>query len=207
MEKLSADEIVSIHDQIIKRFKITKGVINKSILDAVVERPELQLGSNKYVYDNVFLRAAVILEGIIRWHPFADGNKRTGLAAAVYYLTLEGYATALPLSAIRYTVDIANNQKIDSASTQKLINEISAWFREHSDHNQLMLLGKLTMYVGIPYRFLILLAKIGFKKYVYRKVSYWMAFDMYPEYQKDVNEIIDFINDTLKASLKVVLGK
>ena len=207
MVKISVDEIESIHNKIVERFKISSGTINKSTLEAIIERPDLQLEEQKDVYSDVFLKAAAILEGIIRWHPFADGNKRTALATAVYYLTLEGYATALPLSAVRYTVEIAENNDTDTVSTQKLIREIAIWFKEHSDRNQIMLLGKLTIYLGIPYYLLILLSKIGFKNYINQKVSYWMAFDMYPEYQKEASQIISFIQDTLNASLKVVFPK
>ncbi|MGI0087984.1 MAG: type II toxin-antitoxin system death-on-curing family toxin [Nitrosotalea sp.] len=207
MVKLSSDEIISIHDKITDRFKITKGVINKSILDAIVERPELQLEDHNYVYDSVFSKAAAILEGIIRWHPFADGNKRTALATSVYYLKLEGYAIALPLSAVRFTVNIANNDKTDSISTQKLIEEITTWFRAHSDRNKLLLLGKLGLYIGIPYRFYQFLIKLGFLNYVYKKVAYWMAFDIYPEYAKEMSEIAKFIQETVDTSLTAVFGK
>lgn len=204
MVKLSVDEIITIHNRIVDRFKITSGIINKGILEAIIERPELKLENQAYLYNNVYSKAAVILEGMIRWHPFADGNKRTALATAIYYLTLEGYATALPLSAVRYTVNIAKNDNIDSVSTQQLINEISNWFREHSDRKPLVLFGKLVVHVIIPYRFLMILTKLGFENFVYRKVQNWMAFDIYPEYQKEVNQIVAFIQDTLTSSLKVV---
>ncbi|WOV93890.1 MAG: Fic family protein [Candidatus Nitrosoabyssus spongiisocia] len=47
----------------------------KGLLDSIVKRPNLKI-DNEFMYDNIFLKASCILEGIIRWHPFADGNKR-----------------------------------------------------------------------------------------------------------------------------------
>ena len=65
------------------------------------------------MYDNIFLKASCILEGIIRWHPFADGNKRTSLVATIFYLNQNGHGFALALNAVRYTITIAKNEKID----------------------------------------------------------------------------------------------
>ena len=38
-----------------------------------------------------FDKAAMLLRGITRGHPFNDGNKRTGFLLAAYYLRLVGY--------------------------------------------------------------------------------------------------------------------
>lgn len=202
MAKLSVDEISTIHEKIVTQFKITNGIINKGILESIIERPDTQIESERYVYNDIFSKAASLLEGIIRWHPFADGNKRTALVTTIYYLKLEGYAVALPLSAIRYTVNIAKNEDTDSENTNTLIKEIAKWLRNHSDKDPKQFAAKLFLYLRIPYSFLMFLEKIGFKNYVLKKVSYWMAFDIYPEYVKEANEIIDFIQETLNSSVK-----
>lgn len=124
MVEISAEEILELHNSVVKRFKISNGVLHQGNLEAIAKRPELILGG-EHVYKNPFTKAASILEGIIRWHPFADGNKRTALLATVYYLKLEKYGMAVPLSAVRYTVQIAKNKKNDDKNTQKLINEIA----------------------------------------------------------------------------------
>jgi death-on-curing protein len=202
MVEITVEEIVELHNLVIERFKITRGIINQGSLESIVKRPELQI-NGKYVYNDVFSKAASILEGIIRWHPFADGNKRTALLATIYYLKLEGYGVAVPLSAVRYTVTIAKNDKSDEESTKKLIKQISNWLRVHSGSNKLDLWGSVLIHVVIPYRFLGFLFRLGFKKYVAKKVGYWMAFDIYPEYVKEADYIIDFIDETLEASFNV----
>lgn len=203
MVELSVEEIIHIHDIVVEQFKISRGVINQGILEAIVKRPELKIGSDEYVYEDVFSKAATILEGIIRWHPFVDGNKRTALLTTIFYLKLQGYGVAVPLSAVRYTVNIAKNEKIDDKSVQKLIKEIALWLKNHSGHNANELSAKIAVHLTLPYKFLVFLIKIGFKKYVERKVSYWMAFDIYPEYEKEAMDMISFINDTLQASMRV----
>ena len=48
-----------------------------------------------------FDKAAMLLRGITQGHPFNDGNKRTGLLVAAYYLDLVGrpYPPELPVEA------------------------------------------------------------------------------------------------------------
>ncbi|MCC7106155.1 MAG: Fic family protein [Chloroflexi bacterium] len=43
-----------------------------------------------------FDKAAMLLRGITQGHPFNDGNKRTGLLLAAYYLDLLGYPAPTP---------------------------------------------------------------------------------------------------------------
>jgi death-on-curing protein len=202
MTELSAEEIIKIHEKIVKRFNITDGVINRSNLESVVERPNTVI-NNKEMYPDVYSKAASLLEGIIRWHPFADGNKRTALLTMIYFLKLEGYGMALPLSAIRYSVKIAKNRQIDEGNTKKLIRDISIWIDRHSGKTQKELTGKVIIYLVIPYKFLMFLSKIKLEHFSRRVVGKWMAFDLYPEYEKQAGDIVKFIQETLEASLKV----
>jgi len=202
MADLSVEEIITIHNKICKLFGIPHGIINKGNLAAVVERPNTII-NGKEIFPDVHSKAASLLEGIIRWHPFADGNKRTALLTMTYYLKLEGYGFALPLSAVRYTVKIAKNQYTDEKHTKKLLKEITQWIQNHSGRTKKELRGKLVVYLIIPYRFLGFLVRIKLERFATRIVSKWMAFDMYPEYKKTADEIMDFINETLTASLKV----
>ena len=204
MATVSAAEIIAIHNIVVKRFKISRGVINTGVLDAVTKRPDTGFGDER-IFDNVYKKAAGLLESIIRWHPFADGNKRTALLTMIYYLKKEGYGIALPLSAVRLTVTIAKNTKNDPESATKLIEEITKWIVLHADKDPNKLKSKVGLYIAIPYLFLVIIQKIGFKKYVYRKISNWMSCDIYPEYEKDANEIIAFMQDAIIESVKPLI--
>ncbi len=155
------------------------------------------------MYPDVYTKAAALLEGIIRWHPFADGNKRTALLTMIYFLKLEGYGMALPLSAIRYSVKIAKNRHMDEGNTKKMIRDISIWINRHSGKTPKELGTKITLYLVIPYKFLGFLTKIKLDRVVRRIVGKWMAFDLYPEYEQDANDIAAFIHETLAASVNV----
>lgn len=203
MTELSVEEVIKIHDIVVKRFGISSGVINKGILDAVVKRPNTKI-DNKEIFSDIHSKAAALLEGMIRWHPFADGNKRTALLTMTYYLKLEGYGFALPLSAVRYTVKIAKNTHNDEKNTKKLLKEITNWIDNHSGTSKKELQRKLIIYLYIPYQFLGFLIRIHLDRFAMRIISKWMAFDLYPEYVKEAENILQFITDTLTASMKVL---
>ena len=58
MKKISEEEITTIHNLVVKQFKIADGTINKGILDAIVQRPDTIIGKDFVPYDNVYSRAA-----------------------------------------------------------------------------------------------------------------------------------------------------
>ncbi len=77
---LTTDEIIKIHDKIIKESGGHTGIINYGNLDFTVSQVKTTKGLNKKV--------AVLLFGIVARHPFLDGNKRTGVIAAETLLLL-----------------------------------------------------------------------------------------------------------------------
>src|SRR5215203_5297404 len=56
-------------------------------LHYVVDKPFLVLYGREQFPGN-FLKAAVLMEAIIRGHPFTDGNKRTGYLSGITLLEL-----------------------------------------------------------------------------------------------------------------------
>ncbi|GEM_PF-1024994 len=199
MNSLEIDEIIHIHDIVAKKFDTPIGILNKGLLDSIACRPDIQIG-DQYPYDSIFKKAASLMEGIIRLHPFADGNKRTALLTTVYFLKLNGYGIVLPLSSVRYSVQIAKNNDISQEVTEKLIRNISIWLKNHSGKTKQEFQAKHFIYLNIPYSFLLFIAKIGFKKYAVEKVSNWMAFDIYPEYVKEANQIADFLTESMESA-------
>ena len=52
--------------------------------------PQAGLGG-VYLHEDLFAMAAAYLYHVVAGHPFVDGNKRTGAAAADTFLMLNGY--------------------------------------------------------------------------------------------------------------------
>ncbi len=62
------------------------------------------------MYEIVFEKAVALLFSIIKNHPFVDGNKRTGLHAAITFLELNGHDIAATDSKlVKLGLDITSN--------------------------------------------------------------------------------------------------
>jgi death-on-curing protein len=62
----------------------------KELVEQVIAAP-FQTFMGEELHPDPFDKAAMLLRGITQGHPFADGNKRTGLLVAAYYLELTGH--------------------------------------------------------------------------------------------------------------------
>jgi death-on-curing protein len=80
--------VLALHDTLLAEFGGLGGVRDLGLLRSAMGRPK-----NLYAYEKptVFDLAAAYAFGIVRNHPFNDGNKRTGFVAAVLFLEANGY--------------------------------------------------------------------------------------------------------------------
>ncbi len=85
-EYLTVVELLAIHDELIAEFAGSGGVRDMGALESAVFRPQTGY------YDDAIAEAAALMESIIQNHPFIDGNKRAGFAAADIHLRLNGWA-------------------------------------------------------------------------------------------------------------------
>ena len=83
MEELSAERIIEIHDDIVKDYGGTGGLLTQGTLELLVYKVNRE--------KDVFKRAALILHTIAAQHPFFDGNKRTAFVTAENVLGEAGY--------------------------------------------------------------------------------------------------------------------
>jgi len=77
---LTAEEIVKIHDEIIKETGGHSGIISYGNIDFIVSQMEIPKTLER--------KAAILLFGILTSHPFVDGNKRTALESMKTFLLL-----------------------------------------------------------------------------------------------------------------------
>ena len=82
-------DVLSFHEVMLARFGGLPGVRDAALLDSAVNRPK-QLFA--YGAPDLFALAAAVAEGIVRNHPFLDGNKRAGFMAAALFLEVNGWS-------------------------------------------------------------------------------------------------------------------
>ncbi|MGD0111690.1 MAG: type II toxin-antitoxin system death-on-curing family toxin [Armatimonadota bacterium] len=97
---LTAADICTVHQEIAARFSLTEQrfeplILKPEQLDAAAAQPHQTFGGAD-VYPDLFLKAAVLARGIICGHVFLDGNKRTGMEAAILFLEYNGISISLP---------------------------------------------------------------------------------------------------------------
>lgn len=69
---------------------INYGVQSEAALEVIINQPA-QVVFGHELYSTIWLKAAFILQKITKKHVFVDGNKRTAIMAALYFLHLNGY--------------------------------------------------------------------------------------------------------------------
>jgi death-on-curing protein len=90
---LSVGEVIALHERQITRFGGPAGLRDEGLLDSALGRAR-----NKWAYEgaDLALLAAALGFGIVRNHPFVDGNKRTGFVALMLFLRKNGVRFAPP---------------------------------------------------------------------------------------------------------------
>lgn len=82
---LSAEDILAVHDEMLRCFGGAGGVRDVNALNSSVGRPQ------SGYYADVIEEAAALFESLVRNHPFVDGNKRTAITATAVFMRLNGY--------------------------------------------------------------------------------------------------------------------
>ncbi|MDR0899300.1 MAG: type II toxin-antitoxin system death-on-curing family toxin [Lactobacillaceae bacterium] len=66
------------------------GIQSISSFEVVIEQPQ-QVVFGQELYPTLWIKAAFIMQKITKKHVFVDGNKRTSIMAAMYFLHLNGF--------------------------------------------------------------------------------------------------------------------
>lgn len=90
MEKpvwVSEEDCLSFHDKLLARFGGASGVRDRGLLASALAHPQHLFAYEKPTTCDM---AAAYAHGIVKNHPFVDGNKRSGLLAATLFLEANG---------------------------------------------------------------------------------------------------------------------
>lgn len=86
---LDIDRILRVHLSLIERYGGEAGVRDIGLLHSAIAMPQASFGG-ELLHKDLFQMAAAYLFHIVQNHPFVDGNKRTGAAAAIIFLDMNG---------------------------------------------------------------------------------------------------------------------
>lgn len=120
---LEIDEVIAIHERMLKIGGGREGIRDFTLIHSAVERPKAFF-AGKDLYPTVWLKAAALIHSLVKNHAFNDGNKRTGFFSTLRFLNLNGYDLDVEdKEIINFTLDIG---------VKKLnLEDISLWLKTH----------------------------------------------------------------------------
>jgi death-on-curing protein len=86
---LTLDEVLSLHAEQVERYGGSTGLRDLGLLESALAAARATFGG-EFLHGSLPEMAAAYLFHLVRNHPFVDGNKRAGLAAAFAFLGLNG---------------------------------------------------------------------------------------------------------------------
>jgi len=117
---LTTVEILSLHYVLIRRYGGSDGIRDMGALESALFRPK----SGYYV--DVIQEAAALWESLTKNHPFIDGNKRIGFAAADTFLRLNGYKiTARPADIFKTIIGLLEANRFE-------YDKLESWLRDNT---------------------------------------------------------------------------
>ena len=99
-------DVLTVHDRLLALHGGPIGLRDEGLLQSALARPR-QIYAYSEIPDIVDM-ARAYTAGIVRNHPFVDGNKRTGFVVGILFLELNGYRfTATEESAAQAVLELA----------------------------------------------------------------------------------------------------
>jgi death-on-curing protein len=82
-------DVLAVHDRLLALHGGASGLRDRGLLESALARPR-----QHHAYadsPDILEMAALYTAGVVRNHPFVDGNKRTGFLIGVLFLELNGF--------------------------------------------------------------------------------------------------------------------
>src|SRR6476620_4562225 len=96
---VSLDDVLYIHEKQLENYGGSDGIRDQGLLESAIATPQASFGG-QFVHEDLYHMAAAYAFHVAENQPFIDGNKRTGLAAALVFLTITGYEVPDPEGAL-----------------------------------------------------------------------------------------------------------
>lgn len=87
MKWISKEQVLSLHSELVADFGGSDGIRDEAMLDSALSAP-FQTFEGMDLYPGVIEKAARIGFGLVKNHPFVDGNKRIGTHIMLMFLNL-----------------------------------------------------------------------------------------------------------------------
>jgi len=121
---LDLDSVMRLHRSLIEHYGGMDGIRDIGLLHSAISMPQAAYGG-QYLHNDMFEMAAAYLYHVVQNHPFLDGNKRTGAAAAIVFLAMNDISIHNDQQGL---VDVTLSVAIGQTGKA----EIAEFFRSHA---------------------------------------------------------------------------
>jgi len=115
--------VLALHDALLSEHGGQQGIRDEGLLDSALARPKQLLS---YGDPDLFGLATAYISGILRNHPFIDGNKRTALMTGYVFLARNGKQLTTPETEATQAI-------IDLVARKMTEKDFTAWLAENCE--------------------------------------------------------------------------
>lgn len=125
MKVLTKRQILLLHRQLIEQTGGSDGIRDEGLLDSAMAAP-FQSFDNADAYPSLQQKAARLCFGLVKNHPFVDGNKRIGAHAMLVFLAVNGVE-------LTYTQPQLSDIILQVAADEKAYPDLLDWLLCHQN--------------------------------------------------------------------------
>ncbi|MDT7043510.1 type II toxin-antitoxin system death-on-curing family toxin [Candidatus Nitronereus thalassa] len=117
------DFVLALHEDLLSGFGGASGIRDGALLESALARPHQLFAYEK---PDLFILAASYISGLVRNHPFIDGNKRTAFMVGYSFLSRNGKELNAPEpEATAVIVDLAPRKITEE--------DLAMWLRQNCE--------------------------------------------------------------------------
>lgn len=124
MKILDKRQVQLLHQQLIEASGGSPGLRDEGLLESALSAPFQSFGGTS-AYPSLQQKATRLGYGLVKNHPFVDGNKRTGAHVMLVFLAVNGVEP-------RYTQQELVDIILQMASGEGRYEDLLAWLLAHS---------------------------------------------------------------------------
>lgn len=123
MRILSKRQVLILHQQLVQETGGSQGIRDDSLLESALNAPFQSFGDTD-AYPSLQQKAARLCYGLIKNHPFLDGNKRIGAHTMLVFLAINRVE-------LSYSQEELSDIVLQIAADEKDYSDLLAWLLRH----------------------------------------------------------------------------
>ena len=121
---LSKQQVILLHQDLIDQTGGIRGLRDEALLDSALSAP-FQSFKGRALYPSLYQKAARLGFGLVKNHPFLDGNKRIGAHAMLVFLAINGVE-------LSYTQESLSDIFLSVAAGTAGFDDLHQWLLGHN---------------------------------------------------------------------------